>query len=400
MKKQSKIAVYIAVLSLFLFSGSTTFMNAAMQTMIDAHPDTAVTTIRMIGTLPSVVSTVAMIIVGVFVGRLFSYRFAAVLGSLLIFVGGTLPAIINSSWTIVLALMSVLGVGVGFIGIRNTIIVKLIPEDKQASFIGYGNVVMNVGAAAAGPVVGFLARQGWSDAFWFNAVSVVPFLIVLFFLPKMEKDDKSKENKEEAKDIIVSQKKTDWRAYLYPIFQFINVLTLYPLLSGISTFLVAKNLGDSVVAGTVLTVYTVMGAVVGMVVGPLQKALGRAALGVTTLITAGGVAAIIFAPNIAVVYVGTAICGFFFNASPSILQFYNGRVAPADKSAFFSTLIVAAMQLGIFGSSYYINACHAIFHRSTDVEGALIGCIIIYVLLGVFSLLVRVAPKEEAEARE
>ncbi len=393
-KKRNGASVYIAVLSLFLFSGSTTFMNAAMQTMIDAHPDLAATTIRTIGTLPSVVSTVVMIFVGMFVGKLFSYRFAAVFGSLLIAVGGTLPAFINSNWTMVLAFMSILGVGVGFVGIRNTLIVKFIPEEKQSSYIGYGMVIMNIGAAVAGPVVGYLATRSWSSPFLFNAVAIIPFLIVLFLLPDTDKAEEkaAEENKE---SVSVEKEKLDWKVFFYPVFQLINVMTLYPLLSGVSTFLAGRGLGDSVVAGTVLTTYTVAGALVGMVVGVLQKKLGRAALGLTTLLTAAGVVIIILAPNMLVVYIGTFIAGFFFNASPSILQFYNGKVAPQSRTAFFSTLIVAAMQLGIFGSNYYINICHSIFGSTTDIESSLIGCIIIYAALGIFSLIVRVSPKDE-----
>ena len=396
--KKVSLLAYVAILGLFFFSGCTTFMNAAMQTMIDAHPQTDPTVIRTIGTLPSVISTIAMILVGSMVGKRFSYKFAAVFGSLLILIGGTLPAFINSSWTLVLAFMSILGVGVGFIGIRNTFIVRCIPEKDQASYIGYGNVVMNVGAAIAGPVVGWLATKGWNQVFWFNAVSVIPFLLALFFLPNISGGEEETAKVEEVSESVeekAATKKGGWKLYFYPIFQLINVLTLYPLLSGMSTLLVTKGLGNSVAAGTALTCYTIAGALVGLAIGQIEKRMGRTALGITTLATAVCVFGIISAKSLIVVYVATFVCGFVFNASPSLLQFYNGRQAPAAKVGFYSTLIIAAMQLGIFGSNYYISACHAIFNRSSDIESALWGCIIIYVVLGVFSLIVKITPDKE-----
>lgn len=392
MKKQNTMT-YIAVLGLFLFSGAATFMNAAMQTMIDAHPDIAPTTIRLIGTLPSVISTFVMMLVGAIVGKLISYRLAAIVGSLLIFVCGTLPAFIHEPWASVLVLMSALGVGVGFIGIRNALIIKLIPEERQADFIGYGMLLMNVGVGISGPVVGYLARGAWNNVFFFNTVTVIPLLLTVFFLPEPGAEE-TKQTETVSDSEIWPVKKMNWRTYLYPILQVVYVILLYPLLSGISTFLAGKNLGDAMVAGTVITVYTVFGAVVGVLVGPVQKRLGHLALPVVTILSAVSLAMIVFAPNIAMVFVGTAFAGLFTNFSPSFFQLYNGRVTPPARVAFFSTLIVAAMQLGIFVSNYYISFCHTIFNRSSDVESALFCSIFGFAALGIFGLLISIAPKE------
>ena len=117
---------YIALLSVFLFAGAGTFMNAAVQTMIEAWPDVSVTTVRMVVSLPPLVSLPVMLITGGMVGKKLSYRFCAIFGTLLIALGGVAPFFVSSSWTLVLAFRAILGVGVGFLGMRNALGINVV----------------------------------------------------------------------------------------------------------------------------------------------------------------------------------------------------------------------------------------------------------------------------------
>ena len=91
MKQKRGFINYVAVLSVFLFSGAGTFMNAAIQTMIEAWPNLSATTIRMVVSVPPLVSLPVMLVIGSIVGKKISYRACSILGTLCIAVGGVAP---------------------------------------------------------------------------------------------------------------------------------------------------------------------------------------------------------------------------------------------------------------------------------------------------------------------
>ena len=89
-KKTLTFLNYAAILSIFFFSGGGTFMNAAVETMIQAWPELSVTMVRMVTSLPCLVSLPVAILTGRLAGRKISYRFCALFGTILILVGGWL----------------------------------------------------------------------------------------------------------------------------------------------------------------------------------------------------------------------------------------------------------------------------------------------------------------------
>ena len=93
-----------AILSIFFFSGGGTFMNAAVETMIQAWPELSVTMVRMVTSLPCLISLPVAILTGRLAGSKISYRFCAVFGTILILVGGVAPFFFDKSWTMILVL--------------------------------------------------------------------------------------------------------------------------------------------------------------------------------------------------------------------------------------------------------------------------------------------------------
>ena len=85
-KQQMRFVNYAAILSIFLFSGAGSFMNAAVQTMMDAWPQLSATTVRLVTSLPSLLSLPVTILIGGIAGKKLSFRFCAIFGTALIWV--------------------------------------------------------------------------------------------------------------------------------------------------------------------------------------------------------------------------------------------------------------------------------------------------------------------------
>lgn len=421
--KQLKAINYIAILSIFLFSGAGSFMNAAVQTMMDAWPQLSPTTVRLVTSLPSLVSLPVTIWIGTVAGKRLSFRFCSIFGTALILLGGIAPFLFSSSWTIILVLRGLVGVGVGFIAMRNSLVLRAVPEEKQAAIIGYGSSLMNAGGMLAGPIVGILAGIGWKYSFLYDLLAVIPLLIMIFYLKEptkisetsllhneQQEEKRLESNKQELDsdaqrtDSTVLETKLedhagkkvmDIRLIAYIIMQFIGTAALYPLLSGMSSYMDANQIGSPFLAGLAVSTYNLAGVLINMILSPLMKKLGRHSMWICHLVFAGGMALIFFLPNIPSIFVGAAICGLSFNMLMSIFQLYNGKVASPSQATLVSTLLIAALSLGNFASVYYINICHSLFHMASDIHSTYFGSMLVYIVLGVICLLTKIAPKEE-----
>lgn len=400
MENKNKLSFlnYVAILSIFFFSGAGTFMNAAVQTMIEAWPQLSVTTVRMVTSLPCLVSLPVAVLTGRLAGRTISYRFCGIFGTILVLVGGVAPFLLDQNWTLILVFRTMLGIGVGFSGMRNALIINSVPEEKKSAMIGYGSSAMNACAMLAGPVVGVLAGINWKAPFLFNLLAIIVLLLVTFYLKEPEKG-----TGEETKGIEIQEKVREgknpegWKILVYIGLQFILTMALYPVLSGMSTYMAAKNIGSPFMAGISNFVYGLFGALISLILNQLLKCFRQYMLPAMCLCFSIGMALVVFLPALPTVLAGVALISSGFNTLMSLFQVYNGKVSTPAQVGVTSTIIIAVLNLGNFASVYYINVCHAIFSRGSDIESAFMASMLLYLVVAVLALIIKPAPKEEYE---
>lgn len=385
---------YVAILSIFFFSGAGMYLTPAIVVFQNAFPSIAMSTIMMVITLPSLVSMPVMLLIGGVVGKKISYKMTCLLGTIFIIIGGVLPYFINSSWIFILVCRAILGVGAGFYGIRNALLIKSVSIEKQAASIGYGMVIATLGGAIIQPLAGALAisKIGWRAPFLINLIPVIIILLILFGLKEPEKDV-IEENIKDGK--AYDNAKLGWKIIFYTILQLLATVSLFPLLSGMAIFIEAYGLGSAATAGMVISAYTIGGAVSNMILAQILKIFKRFTISFTAVLVILGQAICLYIPSIATAFIGAIIAGFAFMIITGGLQVYNAQVAPPSKVALGSTMILAFLQLAVFLSSYYIDGCNAVFKmKGSYVDSAFFGCIIIYTIIFVFTLIVDVSPKQ------
>ena len=402
---------YAAILSIFFFSGGGTFMNAAVQTMIEAWQQLSVTSVRMVTSLPCLVSLPVAILTGRLAGKRISYRFCAILGTALMLVGGAAPYFFHRSWTLILVFRTLLGIGVGFTGMRNALILGSVPEDKKSAMIGYGSSAMNACAMLAGLVVGILAGISWKAPFLFNLLAAAALLLVTFYLKEPEKDHTAEINMAEGNETEIKETENSgatvktaekpgknpegWKILVYIVLQFVLTTALYPVLSGMSTYMAARNIGSSFTAGISTFVYGLFGVLINLILNRLIQTFRQYMLPVMCLCFSAGMALVLFVPALPAVLAGVALISSGFNTLMSLFQVYNGKVSTPAQVGLTSTIIIAVLNLGNFASVYYINACHMIFSRASDIESTYFGSMLLYAAVAVLALIVKPAPKDE-----
>ncbi|HJB30179.1 MAG TPA: MFS transporter [Candidatus Blautia faecavium] len=391
-KKTLSFLNYAAILSIFFFAGGGTFMNAALQTMIDAWPELPVSTVRLVTSLPCLISCPVIILTGHLAGRTLSYRFCAIFGTLLILLGGIAPFFFDHSWTLILIFRAILGIGVGFTGMRNALLLRSVPKEKQSAMTGYGSGIMNSSNIVTGPIVGILAGVNWKTPFLFNLLAIVVLLLLTFYLKEPEPLEESEEKSTSA---AKAKNPEGWKIPIYIILQFILTVALYPVLSGMSTFMDSRGIGSSFMAGISNLVYGLAGLLINLVLSQLMRLFRQYLIPAMCLCFSLGMAVIVFLPSLPTVLIGVALVSSGFNTMMALFQVYNGKVSTPAQLGLSSTFIVAALNLGNFVSVYYINACHSLFSRTSDVESAFLGSMTLNVIIAVIALVVKLAPKEE-----
>lgn len=381
MKINKKILLYISILSLFICTAGGTLENSALQTIIDACPSISPTVVRMITTLPSLISMFVMIGVGKVVGNKIPYRFCVLFGLTCMIIGGLTPYVINSYWPFILFCRIIIGIGVGCAALGNPLLMRSVEPTKLSKYIGLGGVTGSIAGVLLNPMVGSLSKLGWKYAFLANSVYIIPFVLCLFFL--VEPDNKNIAKKE------VSKKKLPSLVYFFIVFQFISTMVLYPLLSGISTYLSSIGITDTTIAGMMLSIYTI-GCVCGNLFLPtIHKTVKKNTLVFGCSLVVLGISMVLFSKIIPLISIGIFLSGMGFITIMATLQVYNGLLCEPDQMANASTKVLAANQMGVFLSNFFITATAFVKVFNNEISNTLFVCLIIYILLGIAGFFTR-----------
>ena len=240
----------ITIMSVYVCNGCGSLENAAVQTMVEAWPHLAPSTIRLMVTLPSFTGMIVMTLIGQFVGKKISFRNCLQIGSLLTVVSGVLPFFIHSNWTFILACRIFLGIGMGMLSIRSSMIILVSKPEDQARFVGYCAVVGSLASAVLAPISGKLAAINWYYPFLVNLVVSIAVVMVFLFAEEPTKVVVQKTESQQTKNVIPRI------VIILILFQFLLTMMLYPLLSGLSTYLVSTGLGNAGTAGWLISLYT------------------------------------------------------------------------------------------------------------------------------------------------
>ncbi len=403
--KESKTKILlnqIGILLLYVVGGSGGFEKAAAQACIEAWADVPAASVRSLTTVPGLVCLPVMLLLGLVVGKkignvYIKFRPILIAGTLMSGICGIIPFFYAPSWGFVMTMRVFMGIGLGIIMLRNGILLKSVSREKKATMVGIGYFCNNITQLIVSPVVGKLVAKGWNYAFLINLITVVVAVLLILFIKEPEQDkDAQLSFKKEDKS---TKAPVDKRTYLLVLFMLIQINASYPLLSGMSTFIKARDLGDAAVAGMVISSYSIGSMTANFFLGKLHKLLKNNVLWVFYGIFGIGQALVFYALGIAFAFAGTIMCGFGFYGALSSLQAISGKINPPGQITKCSTWIEGANRLGVYTSSYYISLAYIIFGAvgtGSDVEACYFSAIIIYGVLALFNLVFKkkIVPNE------
>ncbi|GMA55093.1 hypothetical protein GCM10025857_64500 [Alicyclobacillus contaminans] len=181
--KKVNITEVIAILSLSFLLTSTYSVSGVTPTLLKAFSSYSRSSIEFLVSIPSV-SMIIMIALSPIIARIFSERITIVLGLLIAGLAGITPAF-TSSFSLIFISRIITGIGFGLI---NTQAVSIISErftgKERAHLLGYRTSIETLGQAILTLIAGQLLILGWQPAFLIYSIAFPILILYLLFVPR------------------------------------------------------------------------------------------------------------------------------------------------------------------------------------------------------------------------
>ncbi|HCG97195.1 MAG TPA: MFS transporter [Erysipelotrichaceae bacterium] len=290
----NKMKTKIGVVSMATLAMSGSVAGSAIAAISKSFPNTPISTVQMLSTLPGLGALIVTLIAGQMAMHI-SKKNLVLLGVTLVTIGGLVPAFWNNSMIGLLACSVILGTGVGFISTINPMLLSEYFEgEERSSMMGVNTGMTSLGAMILTGVGGVLGGQNWRHLYWVFAVGIVVFLLVLICLPndKVQKEVINSEGKKEKVSTLKVLKELKAPVFIVIFISFLLGIAYTAYMANLSIVVAQRGVGGTAMTGIISAVGTFGGIFAGFglkyirkVTKPNTLAFGFLSLLVTLVLT-------------------------------------------------------------------------------------------------------------------
>ena len=318
--------------------------------VIGAHfPELSQTDIQGLMSVPCIVIMVVTLLMGKAMD-LVSKKTLTIVAIILFLIGGIAPAYMGS-FTAILVLRGVFGVGVGMLQVLCTALVAENYEGAEREKV-QGNLTafQMIGCAIMVFGGGMLGSKGWNTGFYIHAIAIVSLIAALVLIPNV------KPTKGVAAEGQSAEKAKMGSAVFFWFFAGFFVFVVGQVFSNSNAFLVAdKGLGDSAASGLGMAFFCAGGIVMGLLYGKVASIFGKFTMSFGFLVTAGAYVVIALSSSIGMFYVGCLLYGL--GLSVVMPQFFIsvGSSVPPAAIGMAMSVPTCIQNFGQFCSPYIVS---------------------------------------------
>lgn len=318
--------------------------------VIGAHfPELSQTDVQGLMSVPCIVIMVVTLLMGK-VMDLVSKKNLTIFAIILFLVGGIAPAYM-SSFTAILVLRGVFGVGVGMLQVLCTALVAENYEGAEREKV-QGNLTafQMIGCAIMVFGGGMLGGKGWNTGFYIHAIAVVSLIAALVLIPNV------KPGKAAAAEGQPAEKAKMGSAVWFWMFAGFFVFVVGQVFSNSNAFLVAdKGIGDSAASGLGMAFMCAGGIIMGFLYGKVASIFGKLTMSFGFLVVAASYIVIATAPSITMFYAGCLLYGLGLSTvMPQFFLAVGSSVPPAAVGMALS-IATCVQNFGQFCSPYVVS---------------------------------------------
>ena len=319
---------------------------AGLEKIAVAFPEIPESVIQLLTSLPSLIALPVILLSG-YLTSWFRKKQVVLCSLVLMLLGGLLPLLFHRSCPVLLIARSVTGLGYGGIApLSSALIAEHYDEDRQPVMLGLQSAVIGIGGVCFSYLGGKLCDSEWWHVFYVFLL-FVPIIIATIFLPRGDLTEKlSSAGIKELfnKDFIG----ISCLGFVFCVFFFV-------FQNNIAMFLGNRGIGDSTLAGTVLSVLSAVGIFSGLVCGVILKCLRSQTFPILCITGGLGLLIVFFFPAKVTVFISAIILGFIFSIRmPAGYLRASSSVSPA-RATMAITLFCCICQIGQFLSPVVNN---------------------------------------------
>lgn len=348
--RNSKHLPYASIIAVFAISQSMGAVDGAIAKIAQAF-QISESTAMYCSTVASLVSVAASLAVGTFAGSKIGYRPIAVVSGFLLVLGGILPVTANNFVTLCLC-RALFGIGLGgILATMNPIAAALVPDPVAgARVLGIGTFVAFGFNCVEDIIGGCLADISWNYAFFCYGLLTIPYLFFALTLP-----DVPKVASQGSRDAI----RIPGKLWLMSLMFFVIGVSIAPLLIGCS-FLSTNIIDSASVAGVIAVAFSVGCCLGGLFFTKPFERIGGRSMALFCLIAAIGLVVCATTRNIIVLFIFMVVSGTGFSAFMAGMQMLARTVCNRRSVSLGSGLAMAALNLGTFACSSWMNVVGAL----------------------------------------
>jgi MFS family permease len=372
MNKNKPLMIFAILAFSFLIMG-VGITSPALASIGKAFPNIDFSVIMLIATLPVLVTVPFSLLAGKLAGNRITFRSLVIIGIILFIIGGTAPYFI-SSFTGVLIMRGVLGIGLGLLyPIPAALIMNLFEGTARENLMGFNGVIQNIGGIVLQLLGGVLCAVNWRNTFLAYLLAIIPLIIVIFLLPEPPNIKKAKNEKIKIPTAV----------YVWSIIILGYTILLYPMLTGMSSLVINNNLGTAAAAAVVLTMFTVGGMISGAVFGKVYRIATRFTFAIGLIIHAIGYIFLICGNSLMAFTIGSTIVGIGYILGFTAILMSVGTLVTPSATTFAMSLVMAFMSIGGFISGFFFSYIERIFNITSMRFPFTLGAI----CLGIYSII-------------
>ncbi|TWH52085.1 MFS transporter [Sporomusa sp. KB1] len=377
-KKLNNFWLRAACLSVAPFMFTMSFYNPALGAIAKAFPDTPTVIIQNVSTITSLATALIALIYG-WLARRMSSRNIALLGIAISSIGSLIPAF-GGDIMVILVCRFITGLGTGLMfPLATNVIIEFFTGRDKDGMMGIKGTVGNIGSMTFAAIGGYLASIYWRTAFWGYLIMIIPFLIILFKLPKSEIQQEEH----------IAKAKLNIEAYGLIIWNlFFNVFYLAVQLN--TAIVISKmKLGTPSDAGLVISTFTLFGALAGLTYLPVNKLFKRFTLPFTLVLFSIAFGIFYNATSLSMFYLAAVLDGFAFGTYNTAFVLTLTGIVKKDAVPSALGLYIAGMKMGQFLSPFLLTFLVAVFGLQGPksqflVSGSVFVCATIVAVLIMF----------------
>lgn len=383
-KNKKVIAAGLLVMSLTMACNSA--LAPILAEVGKFFPDASDSAIQIVLTLINLTTLPMMLIEPAFESKI-TKRDIALIGTVLMLIGGLMPQVLNSQLWMLYAASIVIGAGLSLVVVvSSSLISDYFTGIEKSRVMGFQSIFVSIGGTIIAKGSGmFTAMAGWKRGYLVFMICVPIILIVALTVPK---------------GTVVQKEESGEKAGISGSMIYFGALCLITGIfvatfnTNIAMYIDRKGIGDASTAGTVASIMQVIGILGGLVLGNTVKLFKRFTIGASILMMAAGTAMVGFSTSLPVICIGAAVVGFGFAIRNPGAVTFAANMVPAAQASLAIAIVSATYNVGNFVSAYVVNPVANML--GDDIANRFIVAAVALVVIGIVALVK--APTTDAQA--